>query len=119
MTYGQLTRFILPLTLTLVVQGLSGQFLSGGMARVPRATQVLASYGLAWGLVDFLASPLSQVRIRGGHQRLGRPELVERPMPRRRRALAVAPVVGMALDDLGCPWIGQIADHGYPLVSLR
>ena len=65
MTYGQLTRCILPLILTLVVQGLSGQFLSGGMARVPRATQVLASYGLAWGLVDFLASPLSQVRQLG------------------------------------------------------
>jgi hypothetical protein len=57
----QFIRFLLPLALTLVVQGLGSQFLSGGMARLPRATLVLAAYGVAWSLVDFLASPLSQL----------------------------------------------------------
>lgn len=61
MLYLQLARFLLPLVFTLIVQGLSGQFLSGGMARLPQATQVLAAYGVAWGIADFLASPLSQV----------------------------------------------------------
>lgn len=61
MIYLQFARFLLPLALTLIVQGFSGQFLSGGMARLPQATLVLAAYGVAWGLVDFLASPLSQV----------------------------------------------------------
>lgn len=62
MIYAQLARFLFPLVLTMVVYGLSGQFLNGGMARVPRATETLAAYGLAWGLTDFLASPISQVR---------------------------------------------------------
>ena len=62
MIYGQLARFLLPLVLTMIVYGLSGQFLNGGMARVPRATETLAAFGLAWGLIDFLSSPLSQVR---------------------------------------------------------
>ena len=35
MTYAQLTRFMLPLVLTALVQELSGQFLNGGMARMP------------------------------------------------------------------------------------
>ena len=47
MTYAQLTRFILPLVLTALVQELSGQFLNGGMARMPRATETLAAFGLA------------------------------------------------------------------------
>jgi len=58
--YLQFARFLLPLAFTLVVQGLSGQFLSGGMARLPQATSVLAAYGVAWGIADFLSSPLSQ-----------------------------------------------------------
>ena len=62
MIYSQLTRFLLPLVLTLIVQGLSGQFLNGGMARVPRPTQTLAAFGLAWGLAEFLLSPLGQAR---------------------------------------------------------
>ncbi|MCC7262189.1 MAG: hypothetical protein IT369_06670 [Candidatus Latescibacteria bacterium] len=61
MIYLQFARFVLPLALTLVAQGFSSQFLSGGMARLPQATQVLAAYGVAWGLADFLASPLSQI----------------------------------------------------------
>ena len=56
MIYGQLLRFILPLVLTVIVQELSGQILNGGMARVPRATEALATYGLAWGLVMFLTN---------------------------------------------------------------
>jgi progressive ankylosis protein len=58
----QLARFLFPLALTLVVQGLSSQVLSGGMARVPRSTEILAAYGLAWGLTELFSSPLSQVR---------------------------------------------------------
>jgi hypothetical protein len=62
MIYWQLTRFLLPLVLTAVVQELSAQFLNGGMARVPQATETLASYGLAWGLTLFLGSTLLQTR---------------------------------------------------------
>jgi len=61
MLYLQYARFIAPLALTLIAQGFSSQFLSGGMARLPQATSVLAAYGVAWGLADFLASPLSQL----------------------------------------------------------
>ncbi len=44
---------------------MGGQFLSGGMARMPHAAQTLAAFGLAWGLTAFLVSPLSQVRQLG------------------------------------------------------
>jgi hypothetical protein len=60
--YGQFARFLLPLVLTIVVQEAGGQVLNGGMARVPQATDVLASFGLAWGLVSFLISTLTAVR---------------------------------------------------------
>ena len=62
MIYGQLARFLLPLMFIQVFQEFSGQFLNGGMARVPMATQTLAAYGLAWGLAGFLSSTLSQMR---------------------------------------------------------
>ncbi len=62
MIYTQLTRFLFPLALTVIVQELSRQFLSGGMARMPRATETLASFGLAFGLVLFLTSTLNQTR---------------------------------------------------------
>jgi progressive ankylosis protein len=65
MSYGRLTRFLLPLAVTAIVLELGQQFLSAGMARVPQATQTLAAYGLAWGLVLFLASPLGQVKELG------------------------------------------------------
>jgi hypothetical protein len=65
MIYSQLIRFLLPLVVTAIVQAFSGQVLNAGMARVPRATETLAAYGLAWGLVSLLASPLSQVRQLG------------------------------------------------------
>ncbi|MCP4396723.1 MAG: hypothetical protein GY801_05380 [bacterium] len=63
--YFQFFRFLLPLILTLIVQELSRQFLSGGMARMPQATETLASYGLAWGLVLLFSSPLAQVKQLG------------------------------------------------------
>lgn len=65
MTYGRLTRFMLPLVITAVVLELGSQVLNGGMARVPQATTTLAAYGLAWGLVLFLAAPLAQSKELG------------------------------------------------------
>jgi hypothetical protein len=62
---GQLIRFLMPLVVTMVVQEFGLQVLNGGMARVPQATETLASFGLAWGLVSFLVSPLSQVKQLG------------------------------------------------------
>lgn len=65
MSYGRLTRFLLPLAITSIVVELGSQFLSAGMARAPQATQTLAAYGLGWGLVLLITSPLSQVRELG------------------------------------------------------
>lgn len=63
--YGRLVRFLLPLALTTVVASVMPQFLSGGIARGVRPTETLAAFALAWGIADFLASPLSQVRQLG------------------------------------------------------
>lgn len=60
--YLDLTRFLLPLALTVLVLEFGGQVLNGGMARMPNATLVLAGFGLAWTLVNFLASPLAKVK---------------------------------------------------------
>lgn len=65
MSYGRLTRFLLPLAITSIVVELGSQVLNGGMARVPQATQTLAAYGLAWGLILFLSSPLGQAKELG------------------------------------------------------
>ena len=65
MIYTQLIRFLLPLVLTMMVQEIGVQVLNGGMARVPRATETLASFGLAWGLVSFVASPMMQTKQLG------------------------------------------------------
>ena len=65
MKYTQLIRFLLPLVLTVIVFELSLQVLSGGMARVPRAAETLASFGLAWGLVTFMTSAVIQARQLG------------------------------------------------------
>lgn len=75
MIYLQLLRFLLPLVLTIVVQELSGQLLTGGMARAPEATATLAGFGLAWGLVSFLSSALSQTKQLGLVLVDGRPAL--------------------------------------------
>jgi len=58
--YFRLSRFLLPLVLTIVIQEFGGQFLNAGMARLPDATHTLAAYGLAWGLVLLLLAPLAQ-----------------------------------------------------------
>ena len=65
MSYGRLLRFILPLAVTAIVMELGSQVLNGGMARVPQATTTLAAFGVAWGLVLFLAAPLVQSRELG------------------------------------------------------
>jgi hypothetical protein len=59
--YLDFVRFLLPLILTSLVEGIGGQVLNGGMNRMPRATETLACYGLAWGLTNFIISPLLQV----------------------------------------------------------
>ena len=58
MSYARLLRFILPLAITAIVMELGSQVLNGGMARIPQATTTLAAFGVAWGLVLFLAAPL-------------------------------------------------------------
>lgn len=58
--YFRLSRFLLPLVLTIVIQEFGGQFLSAGMARLPNATESLAAYGLGWGLVLLLLAPMAQ-----------------------------------------------------------
>ena len=65
MSYAQLTRFMLPLVLTALVQELSGQFLNGGMARMPQAVETLAAFGLAFGIATFLSGTLTQGRQLG------------------------------------------------------
>lgn len=65
MTYWALLRFFLPLVLTQIALGTGSQFLNGGIARLPEATHTLAVFGLAWGITDFLLSPLAQVRQLG------------------------------------------------------
>ena len=65
MIYLELTRFLLPLVLMMVVQELGAQVLNGGMARLPRATETLASFGLAWFLVSFLTTSMLQTRQLG------------------------------------------------------
>ena len=62
MIYLRFIRFLFPLVLTILAAEFGGQVLNGGMARMPQATATLASYGLAWGLVSFLSSPLLQIR---------------------------------------------------------
>ena len=65
MIYARFIRFLFPLVLAMVALELGGQVLTGGMARVPRATETLAAFGLAWGLMSFLTSSLWQVRQLG------------------------------------------------------
>lgn len=58
--YFRLSRFLLPLVLTVIIQEFGVQFLNAGMARLPNATQTLAAYGVAWGLVVLMLAPLAQ-----------------------------------------------------------
>lgn len=63
--YARFTRFILPLAITAIVFELGTQVLNGGVARVPQATQTLAAFGLAWGIVLFFTGPLVQSKELG------------------------------------------------------
>lgn len=63
--YAQFIRFLAPLILAMVAQGLSAQFLNGGMARVPQAIETLAAFGLAHGLITVMSGPLHQSRQLG------------------------------------------------------
>lgn len=63
--YMAFARFLLPLVLATAAQELSVQFLNGGMARVPRAIETLAAFGLALGLITILTGALYQARQLG------------------------------------------------------
>ena len=63
--YLRFTRFLLPLIFTILIIEFGAQIINAGMARMPDATRVLAAFGLAWGLVTALSSPLAQVRYAG------------------------------------------------------
>ena len=63
--YLRFTRFLLPLVLTILIIEFGAQIINAGMARMPDATRILAAFGLAWGLVSVLSSPLAQLRYAG------------------------------------------------------
>ncbi|MXY94539.1 MAG: hypothetical protein F4047_00265 [Caldilineaceae bacterium SB0670_bin_27] len=63
--YLRFTRFLLPLVLTILIFEFGAQGINAGMARMPDAVRVLAAFGLAWGLVTSLSSPLAQLRYAG------------------------------------------------------
>lgn len=65
MVYPQFIRFIFPLMVTAFMVEVGHQFLNGGMARMPQAVRTLAAFGLAWGIKDFLGSPVWQGRQLG------------------------------------------------------
>ncbi len=65
MIYLRLFRFLLPLAITNIVLEFGTQMLNAGMARMPNATETLAGFGVAWGIVLFLTSPLAQARELG------------------------------------------------------
>ena len=60
MIYRQLVLFLAPLAVIPFASEIGSQFLNGGMARVPSAVETLAAYGLAFGLISFLSTPLHQ-----------------------------------------------------------
>lgn len=60
--YRTLFWFLLPLVITELIYELGIQVINGGIARVPRPTETLAAYGIAWGLTSFLAGTVSQTR---------------------------------------------------------
>lgn len=111
MIYLRFAQFLLPLVLMIVVQEIGGQVLNGGMARMPHATETLASYGLAWGIVTFVVSPLLQA------QQLGLVLVDSQQALRRTRTVVLAAslcMVGclalLAFSPLG-PWVIQVL-HG-------
>ena len=60
--YRTLFWFLLPLVITELIYELGIQVINGGIARVPRPTETLAAYGIAWGLTSFLTGTVSQNR---------------------------------------------------------
>ena len=60
MIYRRLVLFLAPLAVIPFASEVGAQFLNGGMARVPNTVETLAAYGLAFGLISFLATPLHQ-----------------------------------------------------------
>ena len=60
--YRTLFWFLLPLVITELIYELGIQVINGGIARVPRPTEILAAYGIAWGLTSFLTGTVSQTR---------------------------------------------------------
>jgi len=60
--YRSLFWFLLPLVITELIYELGIQVINGGIARVPRPTETLAAYGIAWGLTSFLTGTVSQTR---------------------------------------------------------
>ena len=63
--FPRFTRFLLPLILTILIFEFGAQSINAGMARMPDAIRMLAAFGLAWGLVTALSSPLAQIRYAG------------------------------------------------------
>lgn len=60
--YRTLLWFLLPLVITELIFELGIQVINGGIARIPRPTETLAAYGIAWGLISFLNGTVSQTR---------------------------------------------------------
>ncbi|MCB0113279.1 MAG: hypothetical protein KDD84_04305, partial [Caldilineaceae bacterium] len=58
-------RFLFPLVVTIIVQEFGVQYINAGMARMPQATETLAAFALAWGLILFLAGPMAQAKQLG------------------------------------------------------
>lgn len=58
--YLRFCLFLLPLVVTVIVQEVSVQWITGGLARLPMSVNTLASFGLAWGLSNFMTGPLVQ-----------------------------------------------------------
>lgn len=103
--YLQLLRFLLPLVLTIIVQEFGMQFMNGGMARAPRATETLAGFGLAWGLVSFMTSALSQASQLGLVLVDGRPTFKKARLFVLLSGLLLAAVLaGLVLSPLGI-WV--------------
>lgn len=50
--------FVLPLVITIIIQETSVQWIAAGLARMPFPVELLAAYGLAWGISNFLTGPL-------------------------------------------------------------
>ncbi len=90
--YSAFARFLLPLVLAMAAQELSLQFINGGMARIPYATETLAAFGLAFGLTTILTYALSQARQLGLVLVENRPQL--------RRVTLCVSVSGLSLSML-------------------